>query len=589
MSEKENRAYISNLIDIKKQIEPYQLTMIHSGVGSGKNTFITGWYDEDNKNQVNGLAKEGCRVLLITSRRAKVVETIKDDKEDSSLFIEYKDEEDFGVEAGLKSIICTNALIENKIKNSFKLGDSTTYFWREFDYIVVDEYHSLVTDATFSNSGYYVAEMIKFILTHKDKRNPKIILMSGTPEPVEEYFMQYKPNKIDLLKQATFLKPKQFVFISRDLVQQKLCEALRKNKTTVYFKNRLNDINTFIKGILDAKEVFPSIETEEKEYTSFPQLDSKERAKKIAVAVSSKSVNKKINEIFPEIKDNSVKYIDVQAAKEEIPNDIKLVITNAKSKEGININSKVDCVYIESHVLTDIIQMSGRFRAIEEVSTVYLIYDAPQFIISERNFDEKKYQLEYLLDKHNEYKEEIIKGDEVFNRPYVAHQHKVLEDYIEYIEEQTNYVKYNPFSLKFECDELFSISKEYYKSSIDNYMRNYHTFSLHKWFFDKSYSEYFNKRKVFNTDIPSRQEGFIAMLRNKFNIETGEYFDGRVLDNILSYGIDLGKKFYGLTEEPKISKLLEFYGCAYERKSKSHKKETPVRILVKSDKQEDVE
>lgn len=94
---------------------------------------------------------------------------------------------------------------------------------------------------------------------------------------------------------------------------------------------------------------------------------------------------------------------------------------------------------------------------------------------------------------------------------------------------------------------------------------------------------------MFNTDIPSRQEGFIAMLRNKFNIETGEYFDGRVLDNILSYGIDLGKKFYGLTEEPKISKLLEFYGCVYERKSKSHKKETPVRILVKLDKQEDGE
>ena len=45
-----------------------------------------------------------------------------------------------------------------------------------------------------------------------------------------------------------------------------------------------------------------------------------------------------------------------------IDENIKLVITNSKNKEGININSEVDLLVVENHYYTDIKQICGRFR-----------------------------------------------------------------------------------------------------------------------------------------------------------------------------------------------------------------------------------
>ena len=80
---------VYELIDIERDIKPYHVIGIYSGVGSGKNSFIEG-YHEKGKDCV-GLA-ETSRVLFITSRRAKVDETIKRDEEENKghrLFIKY--------------------------------------------------------------------------------------------------------------------------------------------------------------------------------------------------------------------------------------------------------------------------------------------------------------------------------------------------------------------------------------------------------------------------------------------------------------------------------------------------------------------
>lgn len=70
------KPFLSNMIDYKRDIEPYPFIQIFSGVGSGKNVFI-------NK-LINGhtyIGEDGepytvppKSVLLITSRRAKVEE-----------------------------------------------------------------------------------------------------------------------------------------------------------------------------------------------------------------------------------------------------------------------------------------------------------------------------------------------------------------------------------------------------------------------------------------------------------------------------------------------------------------------------------
>ena len=63
-------------IDIERDTKPYHVIGIYSGVGSGKNSFIEG-YHKQGENHL-GLA-EISRVLFVTSRRAKVDETINRD------------------------------------------------------------------------------------------------------------------------------------------------------------------------------------------------------------------------------------------------------------------------------------------------------------------------------------------------------------------------------------------------------------------------------------------------------------------------------------------------------------------------------
>ena len=73
MTTEEIQRTICNVVDYKTEIEPYPLVKIYSGVGSGKSYFagkmITGSKEYDIPAQ---------NVLIITSRRAKVKETLKE-------------------------------------------------------------------------------------------------------------------------------------------------------------------------------------------------------------------------------------------------------------------------------------------------------------------------------------------------------------------------------------------------------------------------------------------------------------------------------------------------------------------------------
>lgn len=69
--------YLSDAIDYKRDIEPNFFVQIFAGVGSGKNYFI--------ESMIKGTL-EGCprqTVLLITSRKAKVQETLTQFKKEN--------------------------------------------------------------------------------------------------------------------------------------------------------------------------------------------------------------------------------------------------------------------------------------------------------------------------------------------------------------------------------------------------------------------------------------------------------------------------------------------------------------------------
>ena len=163
---------LSEVLDFESEIAPYPLTMIYAGLGSGKNTFA-GFLMNGNKEY--NLPK--LNVLLITSRKAKVVETLSDKELDiGSGMSDKKNLKEIlkGHPLGLdvyrreiendprgwgsiiqRSTACTNAFIEKYHQYVYDPNDPSTHLWNRFDVIIVDEVHALVTDSTYQFAPFH--------------------------------------------------------------------------------------------------------------------------------------------------------------------------------------------------------------------------------------------------------------------------------------------------------------------------------------------------------------------------------------------------------------------------------------------------
>ena len=189
--------HLSEVIDYEQDIEPYRLIQIYSGVGSGKNYWV------------QKLAEQGKNILFITSRK---------------ITAEVQDENIRGIKVDLDNwhrhtingepvggnqyvVSRTNAWVAHFARNIYDPDDIKTHIWKYFDFIFLDEAHSIVTDATFADSSFDVWRFMSWVATNnkydrcekcgsnekcgiedksesKDKsKRCKVILMSGTPDP----------------------------------------------------------------------------------------------------------------------------------------------------------------------------------------------------------------------------------------------------------------------------------------------------------------------------------------------------------------------------------------------------------------------
>ena len=173
---------ICDVVNYEQDIEPFSLVKIYSGVGSGKSFFAASMITGSKKYNIPEQ-----NVLIITSRRAKVEETLKELGVHVKPSITYKgnlsteiwrsgEDRPWGYEEYLKnikiqtdlgeiaistynkSVICTNAYISAYLKNIYDPEDPMTHIWNKFDAIVVDEVHSLVTDSTYQSATFDVLE-----------------------------------------------------------------------------------------------------------------------------------------------------------------------------------------------------------------------------------------------------------------------------------------------------------------------------------------------------------------------------------------------------------------------------------------------
>lgn len=183
---------------------------IYAGVGSGKNWFIE-----------NILINHG-NILYVTSRRAKVNEILMEQV--------CHEEITWTKETG-DIVTTTNYGIEKLVMNE-KFSNNFAKVMEHFDFIVIDEAHSIFSDATYTESSFHVNAFIEYVATTYPSK--KVILMTGTPEPLKTIESKYKI--LDFRDKCINVVPKTIRVIQKQNAIQHLT-SIPKNQKTVYYGN----------------------------------------------------------------------------------------------------------------------------------------------------------------------------------------------------------------------------------------------------------------------------------------------------------------------------------------------------------------
>lgn len=477
---------LSEVIDYDREIAPYPLSMIYSGIGSGKNTFAGHLM---NGHKEYNIPKK--TVLLITSRKAKVVETLNEDHIDISRIIgdgqnSFDDilmnapldasayrrtvnlDQIFDTTIMQRSSAVTNAFIEKYHHHIYKPDDPATHLWNRFDVIIVDEVHSLVTDSTYQTAPYYVWSLVKETVwrIHQAMENEKkpmeeqdpdifapvcknIILMTGTPEAVKSIERNNAVHLVDKQSKCRNVAPKHLHFIDRAQADKQIIEQLLAGKRLIYFTNKIIPVDTWAKlyGIPREKIAM--------QFSDKAKLDQLKKQS----ADATTSFNPETGQ--PETDYEKLMNVQAHLAKEKlIRSDIQFFATTSKNKEGININNKdIHHVYIESNCLTEIRQMAGRVR--EGAEHAYVIVDAPRHSQLDNPFDldTAKMLCSFNLNwaDKNRNRTRIHFADCMLARE-MAHtpssDPSKPHEYLNYLRSQNPYLEFNYFQRKFQVNKL---------------------------------------------------------------------------------------------------------------------------------------
>lgn len=183
---------------------------IISGVGSGKNYFVE-----------NVLSNYG-NIMYISSRRAKVDEILVNESCSTTAHWEQESND---------ITVLTNAQVEYVVKGTRYDKDFPNII-EHYDFIVLDEAHSLFTEATYTNA-FHVQAFIDFVADNYPSK--RIILMTATPEPIPiAYLSKYKI--IDKTEECVNVLPTKIEFVTQEQAI-KLVQSMDKNEKTVYFCN----------------------------------------------------------------------------------------------------------------------------------------------------------------------------------------------------------------------------------------------------------------------------------------------------------------------------------------------------------------
>lgn len=355
--------YLSDVIgDIDKLVEEHgKKIIIVSGVGSGKTT----WVKET-------LAKQG-RVLFITSRRAKADEDLADSSFERLEHGINKDNLYITTNAGLESLLreIYNVRFFNGIDDSAyeKLMDA-------FDYLVVDEVHSIATDSSFAHSSFTVHAFMHYAI----EKGKMVIGLTGTLEPMADFYQRNKWSILDLRRECRSVYPSKISLINGErkyTVMGDFCLNSDRHAKAVYFTNRKDSIPSLIQEVVSRHIVSPS---EIAVIVASSSKKSLEEDLKTAFGEENHSLfGTSVTEADQIIRQSERTYNRITEEK-VIPEDCRLVISTSTLREGVDIKNPNVTVFIENHILTNIIQFCGRIRSGD--NEVYIIRDAQEHRIN---------------------------------------------------------------------------------------------------------------------------------------------------------------------------------------------------------------
>lgn len=456
MPNHDDRPYLSDVIDYDRDIKPYRFIKIYAGVGSGKNTFVDNLITGRTFRHADGKPVGKKYVLLITSRRAKVNEQLRSDTVvydpqigmfDSPYADWFADldprYEDYYESPTVKlpnldgmgrsrvyrrTCINTNAKIECILRDHYTPFDAESHPWERFDMIIIDEVHALVADASYQSAPFYVRRLIEETLSRSSKC--KIIVMTGSPQVLEDQPLFNDAHCIDLMDTCKNVRPQSIRFISKEQAKEKQLSMLRDGNPFVAFFNHIQDMFTLI------GEADPSLHNN----IAVSFSDAKKRQ---ALAESNEALHHRMTHAEEHL-----------ANHQKLPTDIKAFLTTAKNKEGINIKNKdFHVMFVEAHNEVDVIQMVGRLR--NPIETLYIIVDSAPHHDMESRYEKKLTKSDAFIPAINAYYQSMCQDqgidlhdpEDIFRKP--AHGIEGLGDFIDYIHGKFPYIRYDYFMDEF--------------------------------------------------------------------------------------------------------------------------------------------
>ena len=452
------KKYLSELIT-DEEVKQNPVTCVVAGLGSGKSTWVEGIHT--THKEVKGLV-DRYNALYITSRRSKVEES--HDNNPSLLksidsFFERKETLN-----QIESVACTFAHL---IEYSKRTRNTNPYFWRAFDYIIVDEFHSIATDSNFTESFVvyaFLREVYEDCIAKKKNSDirTRILLFSATPEPIPTLLKDLDAHIIDLSNKTRWIKPNSINIMPFIDILPKIQLHLEYGGRVIYYSTFFDKYNDLI--------------------CTAHALGLNDR--QIVVDISSSKQLEAIKEEHPLIICTTEKFREKLKTDKSIDEQVKLIITNSKNKEGINIYADVDFLVVENHYYTDIKQICGRLRNGGE--DVCIVDDARQFDVDDK-FENEVYLAKAVIVAFNIYIQFRVKKLSMNN---VLLNDKLTED-IEQLLRFSKYIGFNYFNNRFELNTCLIDYRDDYIKSIKDYERRMEDEDL--WMEIGEHDSYFNE------------------------------------------------------------------------------------------------